>query len=476
VERGPSAPSTNASVAAVWGSTRGNDTVLLRGSHFGDAADSNARASLRVVYGAADGVGVVYDATDSCRHGAAGVESDTIVCRTVPGVGSNLQWRVSVGGQWSDWSGPSQVTSYAPPEVLAVDAPLLSTRGGDAVFVNASNIGPGGGFTVAARYGYAETQATQEGWFAVSCVVLIPHTYVRCEAAEGTGVALRWQLGVGGQWGGVTASTGATVTTTYRPPVVTAVFGAAVQSLNTAGGQVVSIQGRDFGPATPTDALRLAGFGARYSDGVLVATSCSVSVPHSVITCVTAPGVGRDHAWQVSVAGVWSNVHLQDFGKGVYGTRYAAPMVSFFEFSTDPGRGVRDFVTQGHERVAVHGRNFGPVMMGASGGITSLSYRNRADGSPVFAVKVSECVMTMPHEVIVCETVRRVGALLFVVICCCCCCCCCCWWWWWWRFMFSCAGPAFVAALHFLCRPALSAVRLSVAVLAHATGTLFQLT
>ena len=33
---------------------------------------------------------------------------------------------------------------------------------------------------------------------------------------------------------------------------------------------------------------------------------------------------------QVSVGGQWSNAHLQDFGGGVLGTSYAAPLLSDF--------------------------------------------------------------------------------------------------------------------------------------------------
>jgi hypothetical protein len=41
-------------------------------------------------------------------------------------------------------------------------------------------------------------------------------------------------------------------------------LGSALLSLSTPGGQLVTINGAQFGPATPVDPLRVAGFIARY--------------------------------------------------------------------------------------------------------------------------------------------------------------------------------------------------------------------
>jgi hypothetical protein len=63
--------------------------------------------------------------------------------------------------------------------------------------------------------------------------------------------------------------------------------------------------GSNFGPATLTDPLRVAGFGARYGSVptlVFNGSSCYVANPHVTIVCVTSPGTGRGHSWQVGGA------------------------------------------------------------------------------------------------------------------------------------------------------------------------------
>ncbi len=80
---------------------------------------------------------------------------------------------------------------------------------------------------------------------------------------------------------------------------------------------------------------------AIYANGTLLATQCQVTVAHVSVTCLTAPGVGTGHSWQLQVAGQWSNVYLHDFGNGVLGTGYAAPTIAFFEYATDTNKGVR---------------------------------------------------------------------------------------------------------------------------------------
>ena len=54
---------------------------------------------------------------------------------------------------------------------------------------------------------------------------------------------------------------------------------------------------------------------------------------------------------QLSVTGQWSNVFLEDFGKGGLGTSYAPPTISYFEYFSAPVKGVKDFATIGSELV-----------------------------------------------------------------------------------------------------------------------------
>ncbi len=160
--------------------------------------------------------------------------------------------------------------------------------------------------------------------------------------------------------------------------------------------------------------MRLAGFAVRYGalpDLPFNATGCTVSNPHVAIVCVTGPGTGRGHAWQVRVAGQWSPPHTQDFGRGLAGTAYSPPLISSFDVGADLGGGldVQSFATRGHQAVVIRGKNFGPDLAS----LASVSYVDvRQPGSPVYAVNVSACDMQVPHEVLLCRTLPGAGSQL----------------------------------------------------------------
>jgi hypothetical protein len=278
---------------------------------------------------------------------------DIVECRTVAGAGANMQWVVGVGSQTSAWSGANVTSAYLAPSIILLSAPVLNTAGGEMVYLDTSNVGPGGVlFPVKARYGYLATQGTHEAWYNVSCTLVTAHVYMICTSAPGTGTSLVWEVFVGGQWGGGPV---AATSTSYKPPTLTDLSGSALLALSTAGGQFITLRGSQFGPATPTDSLRQLGFVIRYGLApslTINASNCQVTVPHVTIVCATSAGAGKGHSWQVSVGGQWSNVLLQDFFRGVLGTAYAAPSVSYFEVAnTSSGRDVQAFQTPGYEGV-----------------------------------------------------------------------------------------------------------------------------
>ena len=64
-----------------------------------------------------------------------------------------------------------------------------------------------------------------------------------CDAVAGVGTAHRWTVVVNGL-----SSTPSVATTSYRQPLVTTVSGPGANNANTDGGQVVLVNGREFGP------------------------------------------------------------------------------------------------------------------------------------------------------------------------------------------------------------------------------------
>ena len=95
--------------------TTGGRYVNITGTNLGNNA-----AAISVVYSRT----ITYNAA-SCVV----VTPNTYVsCQTVAGAGSSHEFKITVGGQSSPWSGVTAVASYAAPVVTAIAAPALSTE------------------------------------------------------------------------------------------------------------------------------------------------------------------------------------------------------------------------------------------------------------------------------------------------------------------------------------------------------------
>lgn len=78
--------------------------------------------------------------------------------------------------------------------------------------------------------------------------------------------------------------------------------------------------------------------------GIEYTATCSVSTPHTVITCATAPGTGRVNYWLVTVGGQIST-------RSTGWTSYAAPSITSISPATGP--------TTGGQTLSIVGANFG---------------------------------------------------------------------------------------------------------------------
>lgn len=117
------------------------------------------------------------------------VQSTRIVCSTVPGVGANHKWTVTVAGQTSAAS--VNTTSYAPPVVSGFSGLTeFSTVGGTGVTITGSNFGAQG-TNVTATYGPSSNVLA---YTAFNCSVLVAHTTVLCHTVEGRGTSMQWQV------------------------------------------------------------------------------------------------------------------------------------------------------------------------------------------------------------------------------------------------------------------------------------------
>ncbi len=105
---------------------------------------------------------------------------------------------------------------------------------------------------------------------------------------QGAGSKLTWSVVVDDQ---ITAAP----TTTYNPPAITSVTGPGAVDAAVLGGQVVYIDGVNFGPANAEDMynatfLKSVTYGP--SGKGITAVDCRV-LSFTRIICLTAPGIGR---------------------------------------------------------------------------------------------------------------------------------------------------------------------------------------
>ena len=180
---------------------------------------------------------------------------------------------------------------------------------------------------------------------------------------------------------------------------------------NTAGGEELFLIGSNFGPVT-SDLYVTIGedINARYGPHTNYrynATNCRVTTDQTVITCTTAEGTGKDHAWVL-------NVGDQDSPRLEANTSYAPPMVITY---TGPGSHLAQ--TSGDEIVIIEGRNFGPKekYLQANGQQPELvSYTNNllqeAADIDFDYFTAENCQVLVSHKFLQCNTSAGAGAAL----------------------------------------------------------------
>lgn len=344
-------------------STSGGVAVTISGTNFG----TSSTAGLVVTVGSSS---PTFSAT--CTFAVA---HTTLSCTVPAGVGANLAWIVTVGGQDSDAS--TDTTTYTPPQISALSGTgitSMTTSGGTEVVITGTNFGPIAGHTVTATYG-----SDGSGFSAVGCQVTEAHTEITCESNDGVGAGLLWRVVVGSQ-----LSPASTDHTSYQPPEINSIVGGS--ALVTSGNELVTINGDQFGPvSTPVAAVYGPG-GAGY-----VATDCEVTVAHVRVQCRTAAGIGAGHGWVVTVGDQDSAVST-----GSALTSYAAPSISGLS-----GTSIGSLPTTGGIDVTIEGLNFG----GSSEDIPVVTY---GPGGTEYTAE--SCTILIEHTRIRCETVAGVGA------------------------------------------------------------------
>lgn len=138
----------------------------------------------------------------------------------------------------------------------------------------------------------------------------------------------------------------------YQPPSIISLSGRGTNLAETPGGQAVYISGSQFGPVSTYNVAAEAmspplsvSYG-QLTDSTLryTAASCAVTTANSIISCVTAPGVGTNLVWQVTVFNQSSARLTSQL------TNYAPPTTAAFS-----GPGSDMALTSGYQSVVIDG-------------------------------------------------------------------------------------------------------------------------
>ena len=235
--------------------TRGGDTVLIVGQHFGAETQNIGK----VVYGDESSEAqtiVTYDGDELSVGGADMFEArdcyvrvphEQLVCTTVPGAGTRLSWSVIIDNQRS----VSPSTSYEVPMIESIDGPptdYVSTFGGDEIIIHGKGFGPPTNFEwkdprsgESFNYTFLEWVKygpTGEEYEAADCKVL-NHSAIRCKTVSGTGQNHVFRVKVEQQLSPVSIAEWS-----YAAPVIEEID---YSSSNTKGGTRVYLRGRHFG-------------------------------------------------------------------------------------------------------------------------------------------------------------------------------------------------------------------------------------
>ena len=386
--------------------TEGGSKIVIRGKNLGD---TNAFAVV--------GLGAVSYSYDlgAKQWAAADCTSQShefITCSSAAGTGTNMQWRLLVGGQQS----PTYLSniSYAPPSistisgVAGVTPSKLLTTGGENILISGSNFGVVGTL-VGASYG---PDGSGYELPRSACAVTKDQSEITCMTVGGIGANHLWKVyvesGSAYQW----SATNPLVKTSYRVPVLSRIRGANIQDMRTEGGQDILIEGDNFGPATadgsscealdrpiakygaPSPATSVIVLGTQTE---LTAMCCKV-LSSKAVSCSSAAGVGRNQSWKLSLGGQESNV------LATKNTGYGPPVLARFQ-----GPGSKDADTEGNQVVEIEGRNFGPARLANGVFLSSISHVTYGKKGTEYTVPPNLCVISSDNFMVTCKTVKGAG-------------------------------------------------------------------
>ena len=419
----------SSSVTDVLFATTGS-TVDISGKNFGYTAGRLAREGLaqlrlNVTFGPVSGFEY---SISSCTY----PHTDTLItCTVPPGIGKDLTWRVGFGSFVSSPS--SRRTSYLPPTVSLIETVTnpsvnrLNTSAdtlGQRIRVQGANFGPAlmvGRFAPVIKLYYGQPGA--EGSFVTgACTIITVDSVVSCPASAGFGSGLSFKVYVGflasstSYQSGVQSTVAFTGTTlAYFPPLISVnaqgrYNAIAVDSIaDTRGGSYFEVTGLNFGPVgTAPITLQYSVSPVSNSAGntVFETALCVVSdlVPHNLIRCKFAPGVGSNFFVRVTVGN-------QAFETPSTSSLAYTPPVILYDPANNrlglSGFGLNVMPTTGGTTIEISGDFFGPIGSSPSPSAVYGKY----SGSIASLTRIPRsCVVSIAHTLLRCVAGEGSGA------------------------------------------------------------------
>lgn len=324
-----------------------------------------------------------FEATE-CELDRSKGDNTVVRCTSVPGVGSSLGLKMTISVNYPEgnrvcvasvFGHPSAKVSYQAPKITGlVNHVGMPTNGTTTVTVIGENFGPFAAYNVlSARYDKTATE------YQTDCVLTESNAKMECQVVPGVGKDLTWSVVVGG------ASSAPFGLSSYAVPHVQQLSGTLV--MNTRGGEIVTLTGRDFGPlGTPVAATYGQGSCTEYT-----ATACTVLQAHTSASCQTVAGVGKDLQWCITIG-------EQTSDPSVPTTRYSTPVISKVL-----GAGTSRARTEGGDYILLQGDFFGPL------DTDDFSYIVVEYGPDAQEYTAVDCVLRTPHTQIECLTAPGTG-------------------------------------------------------------------
>jgi hypothetical protein len=250
---------------------------------------------------------------------------------------------------------------------------------------------------------------------ATGCTIssaALSSSQLQCVTAPGIGPGLFWTVTIGGQTASTTVGP-----TSYSPPIITSFAGAGSLNAVTAGNQVVTIFGSNFGPMGTavtavyttnkaiTSVVSPVNVSASNDTVQFPATNCVVVEAHRKINCTTTEGAGFSIVWVLTIGNQTSQSPT---------TSYKAPTITSLRMSqvlvsdvlvaaSSPVTSLTSLATEGGEVIVLNGTDLGP-----SANRTLVNAVSFGGGS--FSYSLQNCTFLIAHQQLQCVTPAGVGS------------------------------------------------------------------